>query len=131
TADRIISIPPLNFDEQLQRALDTFTSRLREEVSHQVRVVGDELAAAARADQVPLDRAAAPGWLADGIRVMSGARSLSEVLNTLVSCAGQAAARAGVLLVRGDRFHGWRFHGFDPSLGAGDSLDIARRDAGV
>ena len=62
---------------------------------------------------------------------MSGARSLSEVLDTLVSCAAQEAARAGVLLVRGDRFHGWRFLGFDPSVRSGEPLDIAREYAGV
>ena len=117
----------MTFDEQLQRALDTFTDRLREEVGRQVRVVGDELAAAARADRVSTDRAPATGRLAEGIRAISGARSLSEVLDILVSCAGQEASRTGVLLVRGDRFHGWR----DVSFDSGHPLDIARRDAGV
>jgi len=36
-----------------------------------------------------------------------------------------------VLLARGDRFHGWRFLGFDPSFATGDSLDIAREYGGV
>ena len=124
----------MTFDEQLQRALDTFTGRLREEVGRQVRVVGDELAAAARADQGSPDRAPATGRLAEGICAISGARSLSEVLDTLVRCAGQEASRAGVLLVRGDRdnhFRGWRFLGFDPSFDSGNPLDIARGDAGV
>ena len=43
----------MTFDEQLQRALDTFTDRLRDEVAEQLRgevarqarIVGDELAA--------------------------------------------------------------------------------------
>lgn len=121
----------MTFDEQLQRALDTFTSRLREEVTHQVRAVGDELAAAARADQVSAERAPSAGRLVDGIRALSGARSLSEVLDTLVNCAGQEAARTGVLLVRGDRFHAWRFLGFDPSIANADAFDIAWSDAGV
>lgn len=121
----------MTFDEQLQRALDTFTSRLREEVTNQVRAVGDELAAAARADQAPAVRPPTTGRLAEGIRAISDARSLSEILDTLVSCAGQEAARAGVLLVRGDRFHGWRFLGFDPSFSTGDPVDFARDYAGV
>lgn len=121
----------MTFDEQLQRALDTFSSRLHDEVARQVRIVGDELAAAARSDQAPAEGAPASERLAVGIRAMSGARSLREVLDTLVSGAAQEAARAGVLLVRGDRFHGWRFVGFDSSLGSGEAVDLAHRDAGV
>jgi len=188
----------LSFDEQLQRALDTFTDRLRDEVAGQVRdevarqarIVGDELAAIARAEadaarveadaaraqadtahaeaetaraeadaaraeadsaraeaeqaavagaeadiaraeanQAHAGRAPVTGQLAAGIRALGGARSLSEALDTLVRCAGQEAARAGVLLVRGDRFHGWR--GFEAAFAGGDSLDLALGDAGV
>lgn len=198
----------MSFDEQLQRALDTFADRLRDEVAGQVRVVGDELSAIARAeadaaraeadaaraeadtaraevdsaraeadsaraevdtvraeanaaraeaeratmaraqaeqaaiaraeaDRAAIDRAErapaqrdpATGRVAEGIRTLGGARSLSEVLDTLVRCAGEEAARAGVLLVRGERFQGWR--GFDRAFAVGDDLDIARDDAGV
>lgn len=120
----------MTLDEQIQRALDTFSNRLQEEVTHQVRVVGDELAAVVREHQVSPESPPATERLADGIRTMSDARSLSEVLDTLVSCAGREAARAGVLLGRGDRFHGWRFLGFDPSLES-EPLDIAHDAAGV
>ena len=195
----------MTFDEQLQKALDTFTDRLRDEVAGQVRdevarqtrVVGDELAAIARAeaetaraeagaariqadtariqadtalaeaetaraeadaaraeadraraeadqaaiagaeadiaraeaDQARAGRVPATGQLAEGIRALGGARSLSEALDMLVRCAGGEAARAGVLLVRGDRFHGWR--GFEAAFGSGDRLDFALADAGV
>jgi hypothetical protein len=120
----------LTFDEQLQRALDTFSTRLQEEVTHQVRVVGDELAAAVRAQQVSLESSPSTERLADGIRTMSDAHSLSEVLDALVRCAGREAPRVGVLLVRGDRFHGWRFLGFDP-LFESEPVDIAHDVAGV
>jgi hypothetical protein len=169
----------LTFDEQLQRVLDTFSSRLQEEVTQQVRSVADELAAAARAqderaaathaeEQAAATRAqdervaavraqeqaaaaraqdelaaaartqqagaepvAATERLANAIRAMSGARSLSEVLDTLVSGAGREAARAGVLLVRGDRLHGWRLLGFDPPFASDNPLTLARQDAGI
>lgn len=120
----------MTFDEQLQRALDTFSTRLQEEVTHQVRVVGDELAAAVRAQQVSLESSPSTERLADGIRTMSDAHSLSEVLDALVRCAGREAPRVGVLLVRGDRFHGWRFLGFDP-LFESEPVDIAHDVAGV
>jgi len=86
-------------------------------------------AAIDRAERAPAQRDAATGRIAEGLRTLGGARSLSEVLDTLVRCAGEEAARAGVLLVRGDRFQGWR--GFDPAFAVGDALDIARDDAGV
>jgi hypothetical protein len=69
--------------------------------------------------------------LVEAVRSLSGARSLSEILDTLVSCAGREATRAGVLLVRGGRLHGWRFVGFDPALDKGSSLDLAFEDAGI
>src|SRR6185295_19472057 len=42
--------------------------------------------------------------LTEAIRALGAARSLSEILDTLVGCAGREAARAGVLLVGGNRF---------------------------
>jgi hypothetical protein len=119
----------LAFDERLQRTLDTLANRLRDEVSRHVRLVGDELADAARAERASAERVPATGRIAEGIRALGSARSLSEVLDTLVRCAGQESARTGVLLVRGDRFHGWR--GFDHAFANGDHLDIAHGDAGV
>jgi hypothetical protein len=91
----------------------------------------DQEAAAARSEQTAAERGQATGRLAEGIRTLGSAGSLSEVLDTLVHCAAEEAARAGVLLVRGERFHGWRFLGFDPSFETGDPLDIAREYAGV
>jgi hypothetical protein len=65
--------------------------------------------------------------LIDGVRSIDHARSLSEVLDTLASCAGREAPRAAVLVVRGESFRGWRLVGFD----AADTVDIAPADAGV
>jgi hypothetical protein len=112
----------LTFDEQLQRALDGFADRLREEVSRQLQVVGDELAGAARSEQAP-ERSHESRRLGEAVRAIGDARSLSEVLNTLVSCAGQQAARAGVLLLRGGRYQGWRFIGFDPTFDDASSVE--------
>ena len=63
--------------------------------------------AEALADLASLDR------LLDAIRAIDRGRSLGEILETLVSCAARETARAGVLLVHGDRLRGWRFAGFD------------------
>jgi len=89
----------------------------------------DAAIARAEADQARAGRGPVSGQLAAAIRALGGARSLTEVLDTLVRCAGEDAARAGILLVRGDRFHGWR--GFDAVFASGDPLDISHGDAGV
>ena len=72
-----------------------------------------------------------------GERLVGAMRSIeararsSEILDTLVRCAGREAPRVGVLLVRDGELRGWRFIGF----GAGSSsralrmwLELARRD---
>ena len=125
----------MSFDEQLEQALGTFSGLLREEVARQVRVASDELAAAAaRATAPSRDAATATARLLDGIRSFDGARSLTDTLDTLMSCAGREAARVGVFLVRGSgdkHFRSWRLAGFGPSLDGGDPIDIADADAGV
>jgi hypothetical protein len=74
---------------------------------------------------------AASERLIDGVRLIDQARSLSEVLDTLASCAGREAPRAAVLVVRGDRVRGWRLVGFDPAFDSPDTIDLALADAGV
>jgi hypothetical protein len=50
--------------------------------------------------------------LAEALRALDRAGSLSEILTTLATVAGREAPRAAVLLVRGDNLVGWRFVGF-------------------
>ena len=120
----------MTFDEQLQRVLETFAGRLNEDVTRQVRAVVDELTAVARTEAVPDATESPIGRLAAGVRAISGGRSLTEVLDMLLDRAALDAARVGVLLVRGDRFQGWRFVGFDHSNDPG-SIDLAADDPGV
>jgi hypothetical protein len=117
------------FDQQLDRAFDTISGLIRAEVSRQVRAVTDELAA----------RLALPGRESDsaivrlggGIRAIGDARSLTEVLDTLLTCAGLEASRAAVLLVRGTRLRGWRFIGFGPRHDNPDVVDLDAADGGI
>src|SRR5262249_60477171 len=73
---------------------------------------------------------AASERLLDSVRALDNARSLSEILDTLVSGAGREAARVGVLLRRAGRLDRWRFVGF-PTLADGPTVEIAVSDAGV
>ena len=80
---------------------------------------------ARRAEAVASER------LADALRAMDRARSLSEILDTLAHCAGREAARVSVLIVRGSQLRAWRFIGFGPKLDEATQYDISITDAGI
>jgi hypothetical protein len=85
-----------------------------------------EAAAASRSRET-----AAADRLADAIRTLDRARSLSEILDTLASCAGREAVRVGVLLAAADRFRGWRFIGFGPAFETANEVDLSAEQAGI
>jgi hypothetical protein len=69
--------------------------------------------------------------LVDSIRALDHARSLSEILETLASCAGREAKRIGILLLRNGQLRGWRFIGFGPALDGRSDYELRSGDAGV
>jgi hypothetical protein len=83
-----------------------------------------EMATERPPDTSALDR------LVDSVRAIDGARSLSEVLDTVAACAGRETPRAAVLLAREARLRGWRFIGFDRSVDAA-SFETSLADAAV
>lgn len=117
----------MTFDEQLRRAFDTLTSRLHDDIRREVQIVVDE--ALAVEPTRPADVPASPRLL-DAVRLLDRARSLSETLDTLASCAAAETPRAAVLTIRGGRAHGWRFIGFGP-LDLEPSLDLSLDRAGI
>ncbi len=74
---------------------------------------------------------AASERLVEAMRSIDHARSLSEVLDTLVSCAGREVARVAVLLVRDQQLRSWRLVGFDADLISGESLELSLDDSGI
>ena len=130
----------MTFDEPLRRAFATLTERLQDDVRHHVQIAVDE-ALAALADREPpvpppsIDRVqpenpGAIARLADGVRSIGRARSLSETLDTLASCAAREAARVAVLTIRGSRLHGWRFIGFG-ALDNDPAVDLSSEESGL
>jgi len=69
--------------------------------------------------------------LLDSIRGLDGATSLSEVLDVLGEAAGHEAARAAVLVLKGDRVVGWRLSGFGPRDQQPKRIDLPIASAGV
>lgn len=69
--------------------------------------------------------------LVESIRGLDGATSLSEVLDALALAAAREAARAAVVVLKGDHITGWRLSGFGPRDAQPKSIDLPLQDAGV
>jgi hypothetical protein len=69
--------------------------------------------------------------LADAMRAIDRSRSLSEILDTLASCAGRETTRAAVLLVREGQLRGWRFIGFGPGFDRASAFEAPLTDGGI
>lgn len=124
----------MTFEEQITRAFETLTERLRGEIGQQVQRTAAEIAAAvpAAAPNEPASAsvaasASAPAAadddvarerLADGCQAIDAARSLTEVLDTLVAFARQESPRAEVWLIRGGRLHPWRSNSAADAVGS-------------
>ena len=114
----------MTFEDQITQAFETLTERLRGDIDQQVRRTAAELAAAAPPERLPGDPAnAAPAQmeadratrarLADGFDAIDRARSLTEILDTLLAVARADATSADIWLIRGRRLHRWRSIGSD------------------
>ena len=112
----------MNFEEQLTRAFETLSDRLRGEIDEQVRRTAAELIAAAHADrqaaatQTPSNDAGSSARLSDALAALDRARSLTELLDTLVARARAEASSADIWLLRDGRLHPWRSTGSDDAV---------------
>jgi hypothetical protein len=109
----------------------------RQQAEHEARVALEEAAAATAAARSASRTAvdvAASERLAEAVRSIDRSKSLSETLDTLVTCAGREATRAGVWLVRGSGFRSWRVIGFGDALDheqGGQSVELSFNGAGI
>ncbi len=69
--------------------------------------------------------------LLDSVRGLDGASTLSEVLDALALAAGREAARAAVVVLRGERIHGWKLTGFGPRDTQAKLIDLPLSESGV
>jgi hypothetical protein len=109
-------------------AEDRVTSQLAAAADNDRRTREAVERANADADAAALAHAAR---LADAIRTLDGARTLVESLDCLAQSAGQEVDRAAVLLLKGQRLHGWRFVGFAPSIPSAKSIEFQLEAAGI
>jgi hypothetical protein len=122
----------MNFEEQLTRAFDTLSERLRGEIDAEVQRRTGEAIAAMPAPEPPADArgGVAPSAvdtparerLTAAFEAIDRARSLSDVLDALLEAARGESAAADLWLLRGGRLHRWRSPAAD---GAGDETPPA------
>src|ERR671912_995096 len=67
----------------------------------------------------------------DAMRALDEAASLSEILNVLVDRSAVHAGRVLLVVERGDRLVGWRWHGYPADLTDATSVEIAPGDEGL
>ncbi|MDP2319164.1 MAG: hypothetical protein Q8O42_07505 [Acidobacteriota bacterium] len=89
-----------------------------------------EAVAAARARERDSEMAGVTRLL-ESIRGLDGASSLSEVLDALALASAREAARAAVVVLRGERIHGWKMSGFGARDMQPKSIDLALAESGV
>ena len=129
----------MSFDAQLQRIVDAAVAELRslaQDDRNRARKDGvDEGRAEARdngREQARGEARQETDRLLTAIRALDRARSLTEILESLAESAGREAPRAAVLLLRENRFHGWRVTGFGGgSDGHKPSLVVPMDEGGV
>jgi hypothetical protein len=89
----------------------------RQQAEQAHREALDAAVAAARAERpIDVERVVDSGGterLAESVRAIAGARSLTDILDTLVRCAAQESGHAGLWIVRGGVLRRWRSTGDD------------------
>jgi hypothetical protein len=115
------------------RGRDHAEAKAREEVAQledRVKSMVEAAVAATREDLRSADLGASER-LTDAVRAMDRDRSLTEILDSLASCAGREVARVGLLLWRAGELHGWRFIGFGPAFEAASTIVIPPEESGI
>lgn len=111
-------------------AIETRMNLLLADAKSQADQALKESVAAARVREREVELAGVTRLL-DAVRGLDGASSLSEVLDALAQAAAREAARAAVIVLRGDRLQGWKLTGFGPQDANPKSVDLALSEAGV
>ena len=109
-------------------------ARAREEAEKQVEQRSREMVEAAMATSRGERRSAdlaASQRLVEAIRALDGGRSLTDILDTLASCASREAPRVAVLLAGTGELRGWRFIGFGPAFDVGSTVIVSLEEGGL
>ena len=107
-------------DERLKRAVDSLGDKLRDELTREL----ESLSFAPPTDDTALAR------LADALRALDYAKSLTDILETLATAASNESARSGVFLINGADIRSFRLFGF-PARFEDAPIEMPLAKAGV
>ncbi len=117
------------FDEQVRGFDETLRTAIADAESRAIAETHSSIAAA-RVSEREFEIAGMTR-LAESIRGLDGAMSLSEVLDALALAAARETARAAVVVIKADRIVGWRLSGFGIRDSQPKSIDMTVAEAGV
>ena len=120
-------------EPKIAEAVANAEARARVVLADSQAKAADELKAAvahARVKEREIEMAGVTRLL-DSVRGLDGATTLSEVLDALARAAAREAARAAVVVLRGERINGWRLSGFGPRDAQPKLIDIPLSESGV
>jgi hypothetical protein len=120
-------------DPKISEAVANAEARARVVLADSQARAADELKAAVAAARVKEREIEMAGVtrLLDSVRGLDGATTLSEVLDALALAAAREAARAAVVVLRGERINGWKLSGFGPRDAQPKLIDVPLADSGV
>lgn len=120
-------------EQKMRDALEASETRMRLALADAEARASEEVKASVAAARIKEREGemAEISRLLDSIRGLDGATTLSEVLDALATAAAREAARAAVVVLRGDRIQGWKMSGFGPRDSQPKSIDLALSESGV
>lgn len=121
------------FEPKIADAVSNAEARARVILADAQARAADELKAAvahARVKEREIEMAGVTRLL-ESVRGLDGATTLSEVLDALALAAAREAARAAVVVLRGERINGWKLSGFGPRDAQPKMIDIPLSESGV
>jgi hypothetical protein len=120
-------------EPKLNEAVSMAEARARVVLADAQAKAADDLKAAvadARVKEREIEMAGVTRLL-ESVRGLDGATTLSEVLDALALAAGREAARAAVVVLRGERINGWKLTGFGPRDSQPKMIDLPLNESGV
>jgi len=99
-----VHVMPL--DDRLKRAVDSLGEKLRDELAKELATL----------DLAPPQDTASIGRLAEALREIDRATSLTDILEALATAASGESARAGVFLMSGGHLRSFRVFGFPEDI---------------
>jgi hypothetical protein len=95
-----------------------------ERLAAEVELARQQTAPSAETVPPGADLSAVGARIVSGVRAIDDARTLSEILDTLVTWAAREAGRVAVVLGRDGGYTGWRSVGFDPPFTRGEPINL-------